>query len=119
MPDFEHSENIAQVEEFMVNTYEDKSFFKALRINQNNFQSALNYLLEGHCYYQSDDPATDQLRQSLNNAFTNTPHPFSTNTCLLGKLGIGWGESDWSKNLLSAQNSIPPPHYDWPNASSK
>ncbi|MBW0487096.1 hypothetical protein O181_026811 [Austropuccinia psidii MF-1] len=119
MPDFEHSENIARVKEVMGNTYEDKVILKALTINQNNFERALNYLLEGHLNSQSDDPATDQLRQSLTDAFTNTPHPSSTNTRLSGTGEIGWGESDWSKNPLSAQNSISPPHYGWANPSSE
>lgn len=83
------SANIDRVKEVMGDTFSDAVIGKALTTNENNFEKALNYLLEGG-HSEPDASATDELRQSLSDALTTT----STSTLEKDSWGNaeGWGE---------------------------
>lgn len=89
MTQFEATENLDRVKEVMGETFDDRTILKALTIHQNDFERAINYLLEGNLSSSSVAPtqlyhptttshAQHQLRQSITDAFTTTPSKLTT-----------------------------------------
>lgn len=91
-------QNISRVKEVMGDVYSNEQIIKALNFHQNDFEKALNYLLEGpHEEIQSNP--TDQLRQSISDAFnsnnkSNITSTFPWDNRESNTITTTWGEPD-------------------------
>lgn len=86
-------QNINRVKEVMGETYTNEQIIKALNFHQNDFEKALNYLLEGP-YEDLQPNSTDQLRQSISAAFTSNKPNTTTTFPWANTERTSWGEPD-------------------------
>ncbi|KAI8450110.1 programmed cell death protein 2 [Phakopsora pachyrhizi] len=89
-------ENVCRIKDVMGDTFEDRLIRQALSIHQNNFERALNHLLEGNHYIHQLHPPADQLRQSIADVFSQNSQ--SSNQSQL----VPWG-------VTRHTHPLPPP----------
>ncbi|KAG0143153.1 hypothetical protein CROQUDRAFT_661647 [Cronartium quercuum f. sp. fusiforme G11] len=89
-----NDQNFKQIKEMMGDQSSDNQILKALNLFNNNFDSALDYLLASN-QHESNPSPTEELRKSISDALTtNTDTNTNTNTTIPELL-------DWSQNRNS------------------